>query len=122
MVKSNFEMANWKSTMNSPFTRESLQAVQATPPRKLTPTDEAIMRGDLAPPKPATPALTTPAPSPLEAAGAAYAIALRAKRDAKLAFEEAQRVLAKTRELVDQRDADVEQARATLETLATGAE
>jgi hypothetical protein len=109
MVKTNFEMANWKPTMNAPFTRESLQAVQpATLPRK---------------PAPVTPVATAP-PAPvqslLEAAGAAYAVALRAKRDAKVAHEQAREALVAADEACLRCNANAEQARLTLEALAAG--
>ena len=118
MVKDNYSLENWKPTLNAPFTKDALRSIQATPPRKLTLTDEAIMRGDLPPPKPVTP--PAPEPSPIEAAGIAYAQALKHKNDLELAWTEAQEASRRAAAAVEEANQKLNDAHAKLMTLTLG--
>jgi hypothetical protein len=118
MVKDNYSAENWKSTLNAPFTKDALKAIQATPPRKLSPVDQAIMRGDLPSPKLALPAASTP--SPIEAAGVAYANALKHSHDCERAVSRAAEDLAKAQEAAQNASDKLAEITATLINLATG--
>lgn len=95
MVKTNFAEGTYKVAMNTPFTSDALRQIQAAGPRRLTPQEQAIARGDLPPPKKSEVALpangAAPALSPLEAAGIAHARALRKCREVDIALERAKR-------------------------------
>lgn len=115
MVKDNYSLENWKPTLNAPFTKDALRSIQAMPLRKLTPIDEAIMRGDLPPPKPSPPAST-----PLEAAGVEYARALRAKRDAQDTLDRATAQVAQAEAALKVATEAVAATQQALEALALG--
>lgn len=96
MVKTNFTEGTWKPALNTPFTGDTLKKVQAAGPRRLTPHEQAIARGDLPVPKKTAEVTlsahgTAPALSPLEAAGIAHARALRRCREVDIALEQAKR-------------------------------
>jgi hypothetical protein len=118
MVKDNYSLENWKPTLNAPFTKDALRSIQATPPRKLTLTDEAIMRGDLPPPKPVAPSASEP--SPIEAAGIAYAQALKHKNDCELAVLRARDGLAQAETTLQDACGKLADVTKTLMNLATG--
>jgi hypothetical protein len=101
MAQKNFQ-GTWTSTMNTPFTADSLRdvakAIQSAPKIKLTPRDQAVLRGDL-PPLPSTPEVALPAHgaapefTPLELAGLRHARALKNYRECELAVERAKRAV-----------------------------
>lgn len=99
MVQNNFAEGTWKQALNTPFTNDALKKtmrdIQQNGGKKLTSTDQAILRGDLpAPPSKeiALPAHgTAPAFSPLELAGIEHARALKRCRETEIALERAKR-------------------------------
>lgn len=136
MAQRNFA-ESWKPTLNTPFSdklnavsvklaksedvKKTLKELQQQPSAfQPTPTDEAILRGDLQPSAPSTAEVYQP--TPLEAAGAEYARTLKRCRDAEQAVERAKREVeereAALQEAREQRDA----AQQKLTTLAEGSE
>ena len=110
MARRNFG-DQWGPTLNAPFNTNSLkkvmQDVQAAPSKiKLTPRDEAILRGAEIP-LPVNG--TAPEPTPLEAAGIKHARARRHFRDCEQAVARARDALAQAeatlQEAAEQRDA-----------------
>jgi hypothetical protein len=109
MVKTNFKMANWKPALNSPFTRETLSAVQPVPSaaRKPSPTLAST-------PPP------VPVQSPLEATGIAYAQALKYKHDCEQAYERAKSGVKQAEAALQVADEQLADLTKTLMNLATG--
>lgn len=101
MVQNNFAEGTWKQALNTPFAndvlKKTMRDIQANGAKKLTSTDQAILRGDVPPPAPKTAEIALPvhgsAPvhSPLELAGIAHARALRRCRETEIALERAKR-------------------------------
>jgi len=99
MAQTNFAEGQWKPVLHTPFANDKLKKmatdIQLAGPRKLTPQERAIARGDLPAPSKAEIALpvhgNAPEFSPLELAGMAHARALRKCREVDVALERAKR-------------------------------
>lgn len=122
MAQRNFA-ESWKPTLNTPFNNDTLKKalhdVQVAGRVKLTPIDEAVLRGDV-PPKMESVEVALPAHgsgielTPLERAGLEHARALRRKHEAQLAVDVARRGLAEAERALLDADAACEKARLAL--------
>jgi hypothetical protein len=95
MVKENYNLsyqpalnASFATDENAKKLRELQTKLQQQQPRKLSPRDQAILTGAIAPPTP-------PGQTPLETAGVKHAIALKRYRDCELAVARLKEDLAK---------------------------
>ncbi len=128
MVQNNFAEGTWKQALNTPFTNDALKKtmrdIQANGTKKLTSTDQAILRGDLPPPKTTEVALpaqgSAPVHSPLELAGIAHARALKRCRETEIALERAKRDVERLETELAAAQADRDAAQAHLTELVLG--